>query len=223
MNIRLLCKKGMKQLREEGFQSVIGAVSKYLQPRRPDDFDLKHGTDTSGLLPVWTFTVTSPNALFGHRYDPTSAEDLITAIQFLHEDLSRFTFIDLGCGKGRPLLVASGFHFKQIVGVEFARELVEIARRNLDILGISNASVLHADVTDFSFPDGKLVIYMFNPFTEDVMLRIVEQLRHSLATTIYIIYTNPKCSDILDSSGFLKRLGSPPSGAYPQTIWISTR
>ena len=37
-------------------------------------------------------------------------------------------FVDFGCGKGRVLLLAAGFGFARITGVEFAKELCDIAK-----------------------------------------------------------------------------------------------
>jgi SAM-dependent methyltransferase len=167
--------------------------------------------------------VTSPNAIFGRRYDPTTEEELHKPIRVLGEDTSSFTFIDLGCGKGRALLIASRLCFKQIIGVEFAHELVQIAKANLAKMHIYNATVIHTDAAEFSFPEGDLVVYLFNPFTEQVMLKVVANLRNCQAKKLYVIYTNPVCAEVFDSSGFLSRFGSPISGRYPQIIWAATR
>jgi SAM-dependent methyltransferase len=222
VNVRLLYRKTLQQIRQEGLRGVFYAASKYLHRSAADDFDLRYGTDTSGLEPLWKLKVTSRNAVFGHSYDPTTEEELASAIRFLGEDPRAFTFVDLGCGKGRTLLVASKLGFKHVIGVEFARELVEIARTNLAKMGISNASVIHADATEFSFPEGELVIYLFNPFTEEVMRKVVANLRNSPAKKLYVIYTNPVCAAVFDSSGFLSRFGCPPARRYPQIIWVAT-
>lgn len=57
---------------------------------------------------------------------------------FFHEmmrasaaDLSRFTFIDVGAGKGKALMLATEYPFRRILGVEIDEQLVSIARRNL--------------------------------------------------------------------------------------------
>jgi SAM-dependent methyltransferase len=211
----------LQQIRQGGIQGVYYAASKYFHRGRADNFDLTYGTDTSGLVPLWRLNVISPNAVFGHRYDPTTEEELAVAIRFLSEDPGALTFIDLGCGKGRTLLIASKLGFKHVIGVEFARELVETARTNLAKMRISNATVVHADAAEFSFPDDELVVYLFNPFTEEVMRKVAANLRERAAKKLYVIYTNPVCAGVFDSCGFLNRLGSPPAGRYPQMIWVA--
>ncbi len=94
-------------------------------PLVQDSFDLRHGTDTGGIEPLWKFHIRSSNRSFGFCYQPTDEKELVDAVNFLSEDLRAFTFVDLGCGKGRALLVASNLGFEQVIGVEFARELNE--------------------------------------------------------------------------------------------------
>src|SRR5206468_4366794 len=113
-----------------------------------DEFDLRHGTDTSGVEPLWKFRVASPNARFGFHYKATDEKELLDAITFLDEDPRAFTFVDLGCGKGRPLLIAARLGFARIIGVEFAPELVAVAAGNLATMRVSNATVVHADAAE---------------------------------------------------------------------------
>ena len=192
--------------------------------RRPakDDFDLRHGTDTAGIEPLWKFKIRSPNARFGVRYQTTGEQELLDALKFLQEDPRTFTFVDLGCGKGRALLVASKLGFQQVIGVEFARELVDIARTNLAKMRISKAVVRHGDAAEFHFPSTDIVVYLYNPFSQEVMRKVVTNLRESSAKTLYLIYSDPKFPQVFDSSGFLNRLGSP-SGRQNIQIWTAAR
>jgi len=50
-------------------------------------------------------------------------------MQAMPIDLSKFTFIDLGAGKGRALLMASDYLFQKIIGVEFMPELHHARRK----------------------------------------------------------------------------------------------
>jgi predicted RNA methylase len=143
-------------------------------------------------------------------------------LHFLNEDLHTFTFIDLGCGKGRTLLIASQVGFKHVIGVEFARELADIAKSNIKKTRTANATLLHSDVVDFQFPGENTVIYMYNPFSKDVMRKVLVNLQASTAKTLYIIYKLPQCADYFDSSGFLERLGQPSSGSQIM-VWKGVR
>jgi SAM-dependent methyltransferase len=182
-----------------------------------DEFDRRNGTDTSGEESLWKFKIDSPSVRFGRKYQPSGEEELADAIRFLRVDPGGMTFIDLGCGKGRTLLVAAGLGFGRVVGVEFAPELATIARKNMEKMKITNGAVLQGDAGEFRFPDDDLVLYLYNPFSEEVMRRVVLNLRDCTAKKIFVIYKAPECMALFESGGFLTRLGSPPGREYIQT------
>jgi hypothetical protein len=222
MDIWLLALKVCQSLQERRVGRALRGALRTLRPRGEiDEFDLHYGVSTSGDEPLWRLDIASPNARFGRRHQTTSEWELRAAIQFLGRDPARFTFIDLGCGKGRTLIAASRLGFRQSIGVEFARELADAARTNLVKLQIADASVLHCDAADFLFPAGNLVIYLYNPFTAPVMTKVVANLEsraHRPGDEIYVAYKEPQCAAILDSATFLKRLGTPP-GVKHITVW----
>ena len=219
MDIKLLASKVFYALRRDGLTPTLHRVLTFFTRRRGrDNFDLEHGTDTGGIEPLWKFRISSPNRRYGVRYQATDEQELLDALRLIHEKLETFTFIDLGCGKGRTLLVAARLGFKRVIGVEFARELVEIASANLAKLAIMNAAVEHADAADFRFPRSDVVLYLYNPFSQEVVRQVVAKLQESCSRRLYIIYKVPECAEVLDSSGFLSRLGYPPSRPYIQ-VW----
>lgn len=220
MDVKLLATKIVQSLSKDGLRATLRKCLSHLEydHSSTDDFDLINGTDTGGIEPIWKFDICSPNARFGASYQVTQEQDINHALDFLHEDLQKFTFIDLGCGKGRTLLVASNLGFKQVVGVEFVSELVDIARVNLEKRQIVNAIVLHADAADFQFPDSDTVIYLYNPFSEEILRKVVANLQKHDSKKLYIIYKVPQYAEVLDTSGFLRRLGQPPTARDIQ-IW----
>jgi SAM-dependent methyltransferase len=222
LDVQLLGIRIVQTLRRDGLRATISKAFAHLgRSRAADDFDVKYGTDTCGHEPLWKFQISSPNLPFGTRYQATDEQELVDAINFLHENPQTFTFIDLGCGKGRTLLVASTLGFKHVIGVEFARELVEVARANLVKMKIANAVVMHADAADFHIPDGDTVLYLYNPFSQEVVQKVVTKLRESHSEKLYVIYKVPECAAVFDSSGFLSRFGCPPGRPYIQ-IWRVT-
>jgi precorrin-6B methylase 2 len=141
------------------------------------------------------------------------------ALSLLGEELADFTFIDLGCGKGRVLVAASRMGFRRIVGVEFAPELADTARINLAKLGLKEVEIVQGDAAEYDFPDSNLVVYLFNPFSGEVLRGVVEKLRNLLTRRIFIVYNSPKCAEVLDSSGFLRRFGPPMATRWTIQIW----
>jgi len=139
--------------------------------------------------------------------------------------LKDFTLIDLGSGKGRVLLMASDYPFKRIIGVEFMPELHRVAEGNirkyaehgteapLDHLcgtGIS-ASIenLCMDACDFRFPDGPIVLYLFNPFSESTFAQVLENLRRSVEQSprpAYIAYRFTEFENLLAQAAWLEKV-----------------
>ncbi len=163
------------------------------------DFDMVYGVDTTTPIPIETLATDSDNWLFGNRYEPIVPREFHDMMHAAGEVAEGRVFIDLGCGKGRALLLASEYPFKRIIGVEFASELVRLARENL--LRYRNTrqvcrdlEVIEADAATYSFPDDPLVIYLFNPFGPEVLAPVVEAVRRALhrqPRPVTILYYKP--------------------------------
>lgn len=220
MDAQLLAVKTIRRLREVGVLAAIREALMHLrsQESRIDEFDMKHGTDTCRSQRLWRLRIPSTNARFGRAYQPTGEEELMEALNFLGVDPQTFTFIDLGCGKGKTLLVASSLGFNQAIGVEFASELVTIAQENIRKLGINNADVLCLDAADFCFPAGNIVLYLFNPFSQEVMHKVIANLKEANYRNLYVIYKVASCAELFDGCGFLSRLDLIP-GRTSLKIW----
>jgi len=208
MSIQLLMNKIAQSFRDRGVIATLVSASQTLRSKEPqrDPFDLARGTETGGITPLWKCNIDSPNAISGVHYQASPEEAIANAIRFLNVHPNRTTFIDLGCGKGRPLIVAAELGFRQIIGVEFAAELVEAAKANLSHLGIV-ATVCRCDAAEFEFPEEPMVVFLYNPFGPDVLTKVLENLR---GHDVQIIYLNPRHADIVDRADFLTRIAEPP-------------
>ena len=155
-------------------------------------FDLAHGTDTSGIVPLWQTSVDPAQARSGERYQAANDVQARAAIEALDLDPTAYTFVDLGCGKGLPLLIAGQLGFSRIIGVEFAPELAEIARANLARMGFTQAEVVTEGAGEFTFPLSPLVIFFYNSFQPEVLARCLARLRHTAPPQASFIYLNPQ-------------------------------
>ena len=177
----------------EGLTAIIRKASARMSASKTTDpFDRQHGVQTAGKVSLFQLDICSPHEAAGFAYQPSPVDlcdRLFASLPIHHED---FTFIDLGAGKGRVLLVASRFPFKRVIGVEFARELVHVARRNIE-LSRGRAQVVHADAADYEFPSDNLVIYLYNPFGPEVLRPVLSSLREiSTTREVYLLYLNPR-------------------------------
>ena len=134
--------------------------------------------------------------------------------------LRNFTFVDLGSGKGRVLLMAAPYGFKKIIGVEFIPEWHRVAQENIrkyaEISAQENqpATAIEIesfcmDALDFHFPDGPLVVYLFNPFPEPVLAAVLDRLRQSLLQNprpAFLAYRYPEFDSLLQKCGWLRKI-----------------
>ena len=182
--------------------------------KRDKEFDRQFGVDTAGTIHISALGIDSPAWEHGFDYqatDPEHFETIIGGLPIRHEE---FTFIDMGAGKGRVLLLAAQFPFRRIVGVEFSPRLHEVAVRN--IRNYRNPLVKCADITsicedaaNYRLPRDPLLLYFFNPFQEAIMTKVLANVEESLRQNprrVYLIYRTPKLSSLMDARRFLKKV-----------------
>jgi SAM-dependent methyltransferase len=190
-----------------GFQTLYGRGWDLLHP-----FDRLLGTDTSGFVAANELPTSPYDSQKKHCYAGSQPSIIRTALTAL-PPLENFIFVDLGCGKGRPLLVASEFPFRDLVGVELAPVLAAKARKNAAILqrrfpARVPVRVEVGDASAFPFPAGNLVVFLYNPFGEEVIARVVAGIEAALAAetrSLYVVYYNPVFGACFDAARALTR------------------
>ncbi len=199
LNISLLVKKAVREARKVGLRRfVVEAVNRFSDRVPANDFDRVNRTDTGGKVPLWRLGIPYPSARFGASYLSPTEERIKDGL----ENIPRHaTLVDLGSGKGRALIIAARMGFQRVIGVEFAAELADIARRNLAITG-ARAEVILGDAGEYALPDGPLGIYLYNPFSVEVMRKIAAQLDGRSGET-WVAYLNPgsepACVELFDA------------------------
>ncbi len=188
----------VKRARKHGLKASVGFIGRNIRhsiaASASKRFDRALGVDTAGSLQLEYLTIESPNAIHGTEAVSTSSKSFDWMLKNLPRPLSDYTFIDIGCGKGRTLLLSRGYGFYRAIGVEFALELVEIAQRNLVTINRDfpgGASVVHRDASLYDYPRGPLVVYLYNPFGPEVMGQVIQNLAthlSSCADDCYVIY-----------------------------------
>jgi SAM-dependent methyltransferase len=160
------------------------------------DYDFDHGVDTTwATVPLRTRI---RELLSGGQYQPSGPELFHEILRAVPVKIDGFTFIDLGSGKGRTLLMASDYPFRRIIGVELLEELDAIARENIARYRGENQKCFalesHAgDAREFQFPAEPTVLYLFNPFPEHVLRTVLSNLQGSLKASpreVAVIYHN---------------------------------
>jgi SAM-dependent methyltransferase len=191
----------------------------YRSFRAVHPFDERFGVETSGL--IYELPSGHQHDLYNNGYfavAPSVFHAIMRAmLERLHLDWRQFRFVDLGSGKGRAMLLASDYPFREIIGVELSPELERVARSNIARYAEAKGSLvprppvisMQGDVTEFSWPPGPLIVYMWNAFTRPVMERVFRNLESSLQKEpreFYLVYIHPELETMLAGLPWLVRL-----------------
>jgi SAM-dependent methyltransferase len=214
-------------------------------------FDLEFGVRTSGLI-------AGRNLKCGSRADRHNTAYFGVAPSVFHEmialwrrskpagTIDQFTFVDIGAGMGRAVLLASEFPFRSVIGVELNPRLARIARKNVAHwkaagLACAPVRVICRDAVEFKIPPGPCVAFMFNPFGGPIMRRLLKTWSQTLARRedqLDILYVNNEQETVLrrqpglvrlfagevmrshaDAIADHKILANQPDGEYAVTNW----
>ena len=182
-------------------------------------FDQRYGVDTGGLIGGGELQTGHRNDVFNTAYYGMAPSRFQRVMEYwiaddTHGPLENYSFVDLGCGKGRAVMMASEFGFREVVGVELHPGLAGIAEANVAAWtaagrAISRLRILRQDATEFALPDGACLLYLFNPFAAPVMQRVVERIEVDFRARpgmLDLIYFNPEAGPLLEAHGGFEQL-----------------
>ena len=220
MGVSSLVSRVSSSLRNQGPRRTLRLLGTRLHreffppPIPTHPFDIEHGVDTSGLLFADQLVSGHPNDEHINAYwgTPPSGFHAILdqwqrSLTGTPNSIADFTFLDIGSGKGRAVMMASDHPFLGVIGVELNPMLTSIAEANLAKWNAvphvcSDATVLNVDALAAPIPDSPTVLYLYNSFNLYVMLPLLERL-HTLALTrttpIDLIYAQPQQAPLVDA------------------------
>jgi SAM-dependent methyltransferase len=184
-------------------------------------FDLKYGTDTGGYLSPDQLRSGQASDAMNNGYSAVAPSVFREACRRWRETLpssaarvEAYTFVDVGAGKGRALLLAAELPFRKVIGVELNNDLARIAQGNVTLwsrVARSRATIriLRKDAAEFRWPWAPLLVYLNNPFECSLVERLVAKIAAAAASgpgLADILYVNPACADTLIRYGNFKLL-----------------
>lgn len=190
-----LLKSIISNFREKGIARTLTIIAYRMLDFQ---FDLKYKTDTTSKIFLEKLNISSENKSRGNPYQPTMARPfnrLMGKILLPADSV----MVDFGCGKGRVLLLAVLGGVRRAVGVEFSAELCEIARKNVKIVEKQvgrklQIEIVEADVAHYNINDEQNIFFLFNPFDECILNKVIGNILKSLRRRerkILLIYYNP--------------------------------
>jgi hypothetical protein len=185
-------------------------------------FDQMHGVDTSGLVPAKHLVTGHANDEHVTAYYGVAPSILRALISHWRESvpphpISSYTFIDIGAGKGRGLLVASEYRFRKVIGIELNPALTATARQNVDLWTqhhsedatagpLALIEVVEQDALEFEYPSTPTLLFLFHPFEAPVLRQLLRRIETGFAKrpagspepALDLIYVNAECANVLD-------------------------
>ncbi len=173
----------------------------------------------------WDYRVNTTSATVGWRerllgqfhsaYQPTDPALFTEMMANLKIDFQGFTFVDLGSGKGRVLLMAAHYPFRRILGIELLPALHRVAQENLnayrsDSQRCFTLETVCGDAREFVFPPEPIMLYLFNPLPERALIDVMTNLDHSLCQyprVVYVLYHNPLLEHVLVKYPAFSKIG----------------
>jgi trans-aconitate methyltransferase len=174
-------------------------------------FDRDHGVTTHAVL---FLSDLDPEATSDARSHATHYEAVpVSAFRALMHCipdgvLPDSTFVDVGAGMGRAMLLATEYPFKQIVGIELSPGLHEIARENIAkgydfATRCSDVRLVRGDARKRQYPRGSLVVFLYNPFDGEALDAVLERLAERRdGGNEWVLYHVPVHADRLRERGY---------------------
>jgi hypothetical protein len=201
-------------------------------------FDRRYGVDTSGLIPGGELHSGHKNDVFNTAYYGMAPSRFQRLMEYWvadesHRAIGDYNFVDLGCGKGRAVMMASQYHFREVAGVELHSALARIAEANVAVWtaavrAVCPVRIVCQDATEFVFPNGPCLLYLFHPFTAPVLKRLIERIETDFASRrglLDLIYFNPEAGELLEAHGGFELLwtGTVPLSEEDAAVdWVAS-
>jgi len=206
--------------RSRAARHLAGLAWEFIRESMPDrrrqrygdvDYDWERRVDTTAATLKWR---TRLLGLLHSDYQPIEPHLFREFMGALAVDCSQFTFIDIGSGKGRALLLAAEYPFRRIIGVELLPELDLVARQNIVRLALpdreNRLETVCGNAAEFQFPADPLFVFLFNPLPEAELETTLHNLERSIAEhprPLVVLYVNPVFSGLLERCAWLQPCG----------------
>src|ERR1700722_812283 len=182
-------------------------------------FDAQHRVATEALIFLGDLDpdAIGPNIIHATHYEPTPVGDFERLLAHVPFPLEKASFVDIGSGMGRVVMLAAQKPFRQVIRVEVSRALHEIARDNLTRIERSafacrDVRLACKDAAGYRFPAGSLVAYFFNPFDAVVLAKIVDRLPTHPNRELAIVYHTPAERAVIDAHAAFELIAEEPMG-----------
>ena len=194
------------------------ARSRFLQHQTKHPFDRRYGVDTDGLIYADAAAEGHAGARHNAGYYATAPSLFDGAMALWRGTLAGtgyaledYALVDIGCGKGRVLMMATEYAFPEIMGVELDPGLARVARKNLakigrrhwlglpglksETWGTRSIRIVEGDALSVPLPEGPVALFYFNSFEQEMMemwLARLGEIARERTLPLDLIYVHPE-------------------------------
>jgi len=164
------------------------------------------GIRTFGAYAPDELSIEADSKMGGHLYQPSSSIIFEKAMNALPFNFNNKVFLDIGSGKGRAMILAAEAGFSKVIGVEYATELNDIAHTNIETVRSrfpkTEFELHEGDALNYEITEDVDVVYLFNPFDEETISKLVERLKpvFSRAKKVHLVYVHPVHCSVFESA-----------------------
>ena len=191
-----------------GLRGTLRDVDRRVQVAMKDFYERRRGIDTGGTLYLDDLGVgdESGDRVFYHPHQWITLRSALRALDPGPDDV----FVDIGCGKGQAVVVASELPFGRVLGVDIAEELCAVARQNVEQEKVRShqrareVEIVHADAVEWPIPDDLTIAFLYCPFLGEHFDRFIERLVESYDSNprpLRILYSLPWLHNKLLATG----------------------
>ena len=214
-------------IRRQGFKmtvtKTVGTLADYW-------FDWRHGMDTIAPSRLEDLTIETGSREHGTSYEGIRVLPARSFARHVRTLVPGGVFVDLGCGKGKAVFIAVQSGFAKARGIEFARELCDVARRNWTSFSAKTGcrpdacEIIEGDVTTYAYPTDETIYFINNPFDEVILAKVVENItasakREPRRVLIVICNLSAHYRAVMDQQQEFKLTGVPVFWGYPFSVF----
>ena len=169
----------------------------------------KYNINTTSFSDLSRFKITGNQLTHATEYMPVNYFTIEHLFTHLPKQARQGSLLDIGCGKGRAMCVAASFGFQKVIGIDFAKEMIDAAEKNLALTKSTYPSLdyqlLWADISTLEIGKEVQTVFLFNPFDEILLKTVVQKIETSLKSyprELYVLYASPRHEDVFFAAGF---------------------
>ncbi len=169
-------------------------------------FDIVRGTNTHFWMPPEDYSRACPKGGDPVHYVACPTRAIVKSLRAIAAHAAarfgEFQFLDLGCGKGKALLVYAEYTKSMTVppavGIEIVPVLSHVAQENVKIAGFDGRIRIargDARMWNEQSPNGPVILFLYNPFGKATLTYV---LQTALERECYMAYVDPEHSTLLE-------------------------